>query len=235
MIWSLADVFGSNPRQATINGSLWTLPAEIRMYAWVVIAGCAGMLRRRWIFNGFLAGLFAFGICEPSLLPLVPLDRYVRLAALFAIGAFSYVNRRWIPIRGGWLAGAAAIAWLCRSTSIYPFVFAGCEVLFCFWFAYGTRWRGFNRVGDYSYGLYLWGFPVQQMCAALAPGMSSTANSLAAFPVALAFAMASWHLIERPALRLKPAAAESPASASARPTSEPIDPIAADGAGSSRD
>jgi peptidoglycan/LPS O-acetylase OafA/YrhL len=223
IVWTLPDVFRNNPKQATINGSLWTLPAEVRMYAWVAIVGCMGLLRRRWMFNAFLIGVFAVGFYRPSLLPLVPLDRYMRLAALFAIGAFCYVNRRWIPVRGGWLLGAVTVAWLCRTTAIYPMAFAACEVLFCFWFACGTRWHGFNRFGDYSYGIYLWGFPAQQMWAAVDPGMSSLTNSLAALPVALALAVASWHLIERPALKLKrPISQPLPSIPEAVPTGEPV-------------
>jgi peptidoglycan/LPS O-acetylase OafA/YrhL len=244
MMWNIADVFRNNPRQTTINGSLWTLPAEVRMYAWVAIVGCTGLLRRRWMFNAFLVGVFALGFHRPSLLPLVPLDRYVRLAALFGAGAFCYVNRRWIPVRGGWLIVAAGTAWLCRATAIYPLVFATGEILFCFWFAYGTQRRGFNRFGDYSYGIYLWGFPVQQMWAAVVPGMSSLANSLAAFPIALSFAVASWHLIEQPALRLKPPAPKPPNNRptgdlmgrrSAYETPNSTRPLAAAAGGSSQD
>jgi peptidoglycan/LPS O-acetylase OafA/YrhL len=204
------------------------------MYVWVAIVGCTGLLRRRWMFNALLVGAFAIGFHRPSLLPLVPLDRYVRLAALFAMGAFCYVNRPWMPVRGCWLVLAAVTAWLCRATAIYPMVFAICEVLFCFWFAYGTRWRGFNRFGDYSYGIYLWGFPVQQMWAAVAPEMSSPANSLAAFPAALALAVASWHLIEQPALRLKPPAPKPSLSTPESPLADEPAEAATCGIGISR-
>ncbi|HJT97764.1 MAG TPA: hypothetical protein VJ696_05560, partial [Rhodanobacteraceae bacterium] len=94
-------------------------------------------------------------------------------------------------------------AWALRATTWYPAAFAACETLFVFWFAYGTRWRGFNRFGDYSYGIYLWAFPMQQVAASLAPSLPSLLNTVAGFVGALPLAVASWHLIEKPALRLK--------------------------------
>jgi peptidoglycan/LPS O-acetylase OafA/YrhL len=76
-------------------------------------------------------------------------------------------------------------------------------VLFIFWFAYDTRWTGFNRFGDYSYGVYLWGYPSQQIVASLYPDLPALANAAAGFVGAVCIAIASWHCIEKPALDLK--------------------------------
>jgi peptidoglycan/LPS O-acetylase OafA/YrhL len=58
-------------------------------------------------------------------------------------------------------------------------------------------------LGDFSYGLYLWGYPVQQAVIGLA-GVHSTAVNLAmVLPLTLFMAFLSWHLVEEPALRLK--------------------------------
>ncbi|WP_226858226.1 acyltransferase family protein [Diaphorobacter aerolatus] len=62
-----------------------------------------------------------------------------------------------------------------------------------------------GRFGDFSYGLYIYAFPVQQLV------VWASANQLG-FPVALAItlmstltlAALSWHWIEKPALSLKP-------------------------------
>ena len=61
----------------------------------------------------------------------------------------------------------------------------------------------FNRIGDYSYGLYIYAFPVKQTVARLAPGVEPYAMFALAFPVTLALAALSWHCVERPALALK--------------------------------
>ncbi|MEJ8856525.1 acyltransferase family protein [Variovorax robiniae] len=68
----------------------------------------------------------------------------------------------------------------------------------------GTRGiRAYNRVGDYSYGMYVYAFPVQQCTAALLPEVSTWTLTGIAIIVTLVLAMLSWHLIEKPAMALR--------------------------------
>ena len=58
--------------------------------------------------------------------------------------------------------------------------------------------------GDYSYGLYLYGFPLQQAFTTLGPWTYVWwIDFLCVYPAAFAFAILSWWIVERPALRLK--------------------------------
>jgi len=63
--------------------------------------------------------------------------------------------------------------------------------------------RGFNRLGDYSYGMYIYAFPVQQAIAATFIGVGSTTMTAIAWPVTLILAMLSWYLVEKPMLGKK--------------------------------
>jgi peptidoglycan/LPS O-acetylase OafA/YrhL len=78
--------------------------------------------------------------------------------------------------------------------------------------AYGVIWfalvpggaiRAFNRAGDYSYGIYIICFPIQQSLVALDPALTPASLFAISFPAVLALAMLSWHFIEQPALRQK--------------------------------
>lgn len=203
MAWDLPGVFTDNPRRSTINGSIWTLPAEVRMYLWVALVGGLAILWRRAYCNILLAGLFVLGLVAPDYLLMVPLQAFVRLAGFFALGVFCYINRDVVPANG-WLAMAlAALTWLLRNTPLYSFAFGLAEAAFVFWFAYRTRWHGYNRFGDYSYGIYLWGFPAQQVMAHHFSTVMPLSNAALGLPLATLLAVVSWHLVEKPALSLK--------------------------------
>lgn len=203
LAWDLPGVFTDNPRLSFVNGAIWTLPAEVRMYLWVALAGMLGILARRWCCNLLLAGLFACGLLAPAYLPLVPLASFLRLAGYFALGVFCYVNKERIPAGWPWAIALGVLAWLLHATPFYPFAFALALTAFAFAFAYASPWLGCPRFGDYSYGLYLWGFPMQQVVAHCAPRLAPAGNILLAWPLAMLLAVLSWHLVEQPALRLK--------------------------------
>jgi peptidoglycan/LPS O-acetylase OafA/YrhL len=60
------------------------------------------------------------------------------------------------------------------------------------------------QTGDYSYGIYLYSFPIQQTIAWALPELRNWYwNLLIAAPVTILFAAISWHLIEKPALSLR--------------------------------
>ncbi|QNJ99860.1 acyltransferase family protein [Dyella telluris] len=203
LAYHLPGVFNEGQVGGAVNGSIWTLPAEARMYLWVAIAGVTGILGRKYLASVLIAALIAWGVMRPASIPLVPLAEFVSLAGYFALGAFCFVNREWVYV--GWPVAMAAgvLAWLAHGSAVHPFAMAVALTSFVFAFAYDTRWYGFNRCGDYSYGLYLWGFPIQQVVAHQWPGTSGLANAAIAWPLAMATGIVSWHVVEKPALGLK--------------------------------
>lgn len=77
--------------------------------------------------------------------------------------------------------------------------------------SYATFWLGYlpvpalrvyNRLGDYSYGVYIYAFPAQQLVAYWGT-VTALGNMVAAALIVLPCAVLSWHLIEKPALALK--------------------------------
>lgn len=76
-------------------------------------------------------------------------------------------------------------------------------LLMCAAYMPSGRIRVFNRIGDYSYGVYIYAFPVQQSVAAFLPGISVAEMFQLSLFFTFLLAMLSWHLIEKPALALK--------------------------------
>ena len=63
--------------------------------------------------------------------------------------------------------------------------------------------RRFNLIGDYSYGLYILCFPIQQTFVMFHPTIAPWALFLGSFPAVLTLAVLSWHFVEHPALSRK--------------------------------
>lgn len=200
---ALPGVFMTNPFPRAFNGSLWTLPVELRMYLAIAVIGVLGLLRRRWLTSVLLlASLFIIVVeCQQG-----PLELLVwRLPVFFLAGVLFYLNRDFIPSNTIILAALGTIAVLAFSSVSFPILGGSFLVYAVFWFAYvPDGWiRKFNDLGDYSYGLYIYAFPVQQTLAALRPGIAPLSMFLAAFPLTLGLAVVSWHVVEKPSLALK--------------------------------
>lgn len=204
--WTLPGVFTRNPHPNVVNGSLWTLPAEVRMYALVAGFGLLGLLHRRIAFNLCLISIFVLAAWFPvEAEVLFRADGYARLAALFALGAFFYVNRDFVPVSGYLAAALVLLAYLLHGTAHFAVIFGIAIGYGSLWFAYGPRLKGFERWGDYSYGIYLWGFPIQQLLAQVIDQPAPMQIFAWAMPITLLVAIFSWDWIEKPALRLKSA------------------------------
>jgi peptidoglycan/LPS O-acetylase OafA/YrhL len=130
----------------------------------------------------------------------------LRLLFMFFTGAAFYVLRRHVVLSPV-LAGAAVIVLglglLHREAFFLAYTVTTAYLLL--WIAYipSGSIRRFNRLGDYSYGTYIYAFPVQQITATLLPGVSVLTMVFVSGATTLALAVASWHLIERRALDLK--------------------------------
>jgi peptidoglycan/LPS O-acetylase OafA/YrhL len=240
--YDLPGVFEHNSYPLAVNGSLWTLPLEVKAYAFVALIGLAGLLTR---WRALMIGVVAFAVlacidsvrssipganhfvaslvdiqASPALVYEAKLGTYTVYADMFAaftIGATLYALRRWVSLR--WeLALLVLVAWLSTialggsAPEIALVILGPYIVLFL---AYRTRSvvRLPKRMGDYSYGAYIYAFPVQQTISSLSHPHSGWLMFLLAMPITLVLATLSWHLIERPALDIKRrlVAAESPA------------------------
>ena len=201
MAWQLPGVFKGSMRDA-VNGSIWTLPAEMRMYVMVAAFGVLGLLSMRWLGTAVLACLLWLGMVSPDFIPLH--QDWFRLAGFFALGILVQLHKDRLHARHGVMLVLVVLVYLSMRTRSAPFLFAASLAYFCFWFAYRVpAWRGLERWGDPSYGIYLWGWPVQQVLVAKLPEMTPWHNFLLAAVFATCLGYLSWWCLERPMLKLK--------------------------------
>ena len=206
IVYRLPASFPTNPFPHDVNGSLWTLPIELRLYVGLLAAGAVGLLTRRaWWLAAVLAMIALFAL-RPEWFPLAPNDAVVReLALLFGLGSLAYAWRDVIPV--SLPAAAVALALVALNPGGWPrgTLFAPLLAYLVLAAAYHPRlqWPLFNRTGDYSYGLYVYSFPLQQTLMQRLPALEPMALFALSLPLGLVVAAVSWHALERPALALK--------------------------------
>lgn len=201
MQFGLAGVFQHNSWGDAVNGALWTLRHEFSCYLLVAALGAMRQATRPvawgvWLLSAVLSTL-------PALQKDAFWGEFFPLLGWFYGGAlaFFYRARHWAPS-----------LYVCTLIGIALFVWAGINLVWLspllgcllIQLAYlPSKLNRFGRYGDFSYGLYIYAFPVQQYLIYLDPGMQWWQNLLLAFPITLILSVLSWHLIERRCLKFK--------------------------------
>lgn len=204
--YNLPGVFSGNAYANAVNGSLWTLPIELRAYIFLTLLGVTGLLRFHHGSNLVLAVLvILFLIPEWSSIVTRNEDKW-RLFLFFVFGAAFYVNRKYIPI--GILPAVVLLA-LYVGTAAFPKLHALIFVVLVSYISLGIALVRYfpnldpGRVGDFSYGVYLYAFPVQQTLVQLLPGLNGWWLTVWASIFTVMLAAISWFLVEQRALNKK--------------------------------
>lgn len=203
---ALPGVFEHNPLPFAM-GTVWTLKYESLCYLGLLVAGLAGLTRRRELALCLWAMLVAATALRGFVAPDGPkgLETALRLPLIFMTGGLIYLWRECVPIS---LVGVAALGlalMFLAHTPLYQVVLftgtAWASLVFALTPAL-TRWRT-EPPGDISYGVYLYGWPVQQVFYALFPATGALVLLWPALAATLLVGVLSWLLVEKPALNLK--------------------------------
>lgn len=203
----LPGVFTDLPYPGVVNGSLWTLPIEVRLYVSLIVLQAALLWwrrRRPAAPLGPVVAALALGCVSAVAWQGEEASSALRFSALFFVGAALQLYRQHVAFTYRGLAVASALLALCSlSVDLFAaaFVSAGAYAVLCLAYLPGGGLRRYNRLGDYSYGLYIYAFPVQQLVVAASPGIGVAALFGISAACTLVLAVLSWHLVESPALR----------------------------------
>lgn len=202
----LPGVFLDNPVPGMVNGSLWTVPAELECYIAISILFLVGLTRRRALLVAcYVAAMIALtGYQIYVNKPMFFMVGTYTLTMSFVAGMIVYQYRDTLP--GGFGMGVAALCVACvllyfRDTQILATLPAAYAIA-----AFGCLKPPRSKLlfgGDYSYGLYLYAYPIQQTVVHLiGPGHFVATLFLSLLGMAC-FAVFSWHVIEKRVLTFK--------------------------------
>jgi peptidoglycan/LPS O-acetylase OafA/YrhL len=200
--------FAGSPNSA-INDSVWSIPDEFYCYLLVAVIGLVGVLRKRYFVEiMFFASLVSIEVVSfmagsQKLITNVSLDRWFHFqsCAMLLAGMLFFLLRDKIPHKNSLAVASVlvlAIASQVPHAWYLAFAFAGTYLVF--WFAFHPRISLHHAAlyGDFSYGIYLYAFPIQQL---ITLAMGSRLNPYLLFlmstPASLLAAVLSWYGVER--------------------------------------
>ena len=204
--YEIASIFAGNPNPLIVDGSLWTLILEVGCYVVLAGLGLIGVLGQRckWMVAAFVVVLWLLATLYDLGIYVGIGDNTLRMLMLFMIGASAYLHADRIPMRAAF-AVAAAVVFLgsvlllenYRTVGAVPLAYL---LLYC---AVGLRWN-LRLTTDISNGVYIYHWPIEQLLMLTALAHLPTAVFVVvSLVLVVPIALASWHGIERRALRRK--------------------------------
>jgi peptidoglycan/LPS O-acetylase OafA/YrhL len=200
--WENPFVFAAYPELVGVkNGSLWTLSFEVLSYLFLLWLWA--LLRRPLLVAGAAAAAALATIVSPLATQWMPGIFFT--LPFFAAGAVMYVvHDRFGTTR---TLAAMSLGLLCASALIglqsYGFAVFGAYIVVFLAERPNIGSRFAHRWGDLSYGLYLFGWPVEQLMQQLTGVRSGWQLFIVSLPIVVACAAVSWWAVERPCLSLK--------------------------------
>lgn len=198
-----------NHHEHSLNGSLWTLSWEFGFYILLAIAGTLGLLskRKKILFIAIILYIISYWMsdCKCTIFfKYYTSQRVTILPFMFGLGVLAYLFKHKIP-NNTLLFIICIIGWALdlkynHVMPIYPFFF----LYMMLWLMVNLPIKSFEKHGDYSYGIYIYHYPIIQLILLIYNfNVNPWILSLIAIVPTGILAYLSWHYIEKPALSFK--------------------------------
>ncbi len=213
MYYYLPGVFETNPIGPSVNASLWTLPYEFTCYLYIALAGMMSLLNNKWLSLTmfviyFIAYLFFQVSIDRIVIPIIGIDfKTFFIPFLYFLAGSVYYKFRSLVRYNIWGLLICGVLVVLVQTGLFHHQFlipVLPYLIFSFAFSDYVKLQHCARYGDFSYGLYLYAFPVQQLIVYFAPVKPDLwLMIILSFVFTVPFAVFSWHVVEKQALSLK--------------------------------
>jgi peptidoglycan/LPS O-acetylase OafA/YrhL len=189
----------------TVNGQLWSVPYELFCYTLLAFLGLVGLYRRRFLF---LLSAIVVQVAIAFHYHAIHHEIVFRhiLVPCFLAGGSIHLYRHQVRL-------SLPLFLLCVASTVIALAIDGeLIVLLAGPITYMTIYLGLLNPsrnflitsGDYSYGMYIYGLPLQQaLWAGLPFARSEVGNLILALPLTFLLSFLSWHLVEKRALAHK--------------------------------
>lgn len=205
---TLPGVFVNAPAESEVNISLWTLRYEIIAYLVMAVASAIGLLTSRNLWLYILIALASYVILTHLTelrAEVAFINHGLRFGLAFLVGVVLYRYQSIVPLSLLGVVLLIALAGLTNDTAFMEAFRILALVYTAVWFGVVPlgRIRLFNRLGDYSYGIFVFHWPIAQVVLHYNPTMSYLELVGHVLPMSLLLAVVSWHGLEAPLLRSK--------------------------------
>lgn len=193
-----------------VNGSLWSLPVEFRLYLLLAIVFVSGGLIRKLrytiiILVAIISYVLLSNLNQALISPV--LSPYLGWGTYFFLGSAVFINKERIVLKKRYLF-ALLIIWICTINfqTLHTFInllLGGYLTLF-FSFKFPVIFEMYFKKNDFSYSLYIYSFLIQQSLIELfSPHLTPILLIIMTLIVLIPFCYLSWNYIEKPSLALK--------------------------------
>jgi peptidoglycan/LPS O-acetylase OafA/YrhL len=209
-------IFAGN-LEADFNGPLWTIRYEIAAYILAAVGFAIGVLKRPVLTLCAFLTVQAAYLMLPHAFDVTTLPSgfmpLLRLSSCFLLGmCLWHWPRARRPHWGLVLTAVVAFLWLGSGAVGELLATLALTGLMLRLGLSDNTHASVVSIPDYSYGIYIWHYPVMQAVMFLRPDTGPIALALLSTPIWLGLSAASWHLIEKPFLRLKRRRQAAPSS-----------------------
>lgn len=201
-------VFQGLPYAEAVNTPLWTIKYEILAYGVLAAFSAAGWTRRTgtlWGALAFALVLFTAQAAMEQVGDTSHLYQLGRYGFCFTLGMMAFHYRDRLSLSPLWFLGPVLLVAASRGTALEHaayVVLVAHGVLLAGTRTYGALTKVTQR-NDISYGVYIYHWPVAQALLVELPGIGVATLLALTLAITLPLAVASWRLVEAPALRFK--------------------------------